>query len=443
MSIAADLGMECFTAESHASRAYLETINAITFTDEDIEVEHPDHRRPLYLMATINGVQVRRALVNTGASLNLIVLSTSEAVGLTGRRILGAPMEITGFGGLAESTEGYVQLALRVGPIVALTRFHVINSEVSYHVLLGRLWLYKHHLIPSTYHQCVKGRLNGKPVRIPANHNPFSQGEVNFMETMFYDELEPDDKSPTPGTPGAPVLKKKEGGNNPRSQETAGSWVHQAHSTSQVASNIVPVKKRNGQIRCCVDFRNLNKACTKDEFPLPNIDLLVDSIVGSSMFSFMDGYSGHNQIRMATKDAEKTAFRTPIGNFYYTVIPFGLKNARATYQRTMIAIFIDMMHKEMEDYVDDVVVKSKTKAGHLQVLEQVFERCRTYKLRMNPMKCAFGMFARKFLGFLVHHKGISVDPAKAMAIATMKRPTQGSSKASLGGSPTSEGLCQD
>ena len=91
------------------------------------------------------------------------------------------------------------------------------------------------------------------------------------------------------------------------------------------------MRKKNDQIWCCVDFRNLNKACPKDELPLPNIDLLVDSAVGSSMFSFMDGYSGYNQIRMATKDAKKTAFRTPIGNFYYTIMPFGLKNAGATY----------------------------------------------------------------------------------------------------------------
>ena len=174
MSIVADSAMECFTAESHTSRAFLETTNAISFTNEDMEVEHPDHRISLYLMTTINGVQIKRALVDTGASLNLIALSTLETVGLAGRRILGAPMEITGFGGLAESTEGYVQLALRVGPIVALTRLHVINSKVSYHVLLGRPWLYKHCLIQSTYHQCVKGRLNRRPIRIAANHNPFS-----------------------------------------------------------------------------------------------------------------------------------------------------------------------------------------------------------------------------------------------------------------------------
>ena len=90
----------------------METTNTITFIDEDIEVEHPDHRRPLYLMATINGVQIKRALVDTRALLNLIALSTLEAVGLVDRRILGAPMEITGYGGSAELIEGYVQLAL-------------------------------------------------------------------------------------------------------------------------------------------------------------------------------------------------------------------------------------------------------------------------------------------------------------------------------------------
>ena len=105
------------------------------------------------------------------------------------------------------------------------------------------------------------------------------------------------------------------------------------------------------------------------------------------------------------------------------MMPFGLKNTGATYQQTMIAIFHDMMHKEMEDYVDDIMVKSKTRAGHFQVLERVFERCRMYKLCMNPMKCSFGVSIEKFLGFLVHHRGISVDPAKATAIATMERPT--------------------
>ena len=130
-------------------------------------------------------------------------------------------------------------------------------------------------------------------------------------------------------------------------------------------SNIVLVKKKNGQVRCCVDFRNLNRVCPKDEFPLPNIDLLIDSVVGNAMFSFMDGFNGYNQIKIAPKDAEKTAFRTAICNFYYTVMPFRLKNASATYQQTMTAIFHDMMDQELEEYIDDIVVKSKGREEHV------------------------------------------------------------------------------
>ena len=104
-------------------------------------------------------------------------------------------------------------------------------------------------------------------------------------------------------------------------------------------------------------------------------------------------------------------------------MPFGLKNTGAIYHRTMTTIFHDMMHREMEDYVDDIVVKSKTRAGHFQILEQVFERSRKYKLCMNPMKCAFRVSTRKFLGFLIHHRGISVDLVKATVIATIRRPT--------------------
>ena len=122
---------------------------------------------------------------------------------------------------------------------------------------------------------------------------------------------------------------------------------------------------------------------------------------------------------MALRDAEKTAFRTPIGNFYYIVMPFGLKNIGATYQRTMTAIFHDMMHQELEDYVDDIVVKSKKREEHVQVLRKVFERCRAFKLWMNPLKCTFGVSFGKFLGFLVHSRGIDVDPAK---VTTIKPP---------------------
>uniref|UniRef100_A0A2N9HCW8 Integrase catalytic domain-containing protein n=1 Tax=Fagus sylvatica TaxID=28930 RepID=A0A2N9HCW8_FAGSY len=553
MAITADSKAHYFTAETHASRAFLETTNAITFTNENMEVQYPDHRRPLYLSATINEVQVRRALVDTGSCINLIPLSTIQAAEISQKKIQGAPMEIKGFGGVGEYTKGHIQLVLKIGPIVALTRFHVVDSVVPYHILLGRPWLHKHQLIPSTYHQCVKGRLNGKPIRIAANSTPFDQSESHFEEIKDAPEADlrdllerkkkrktdasaskranyPQQEAPEPGerilqpscltvnatdvsesadtaepVTADPTISAKEElevinlSSDPnvhrpvsisaslsveermhlvellKEYQDVFAWQYDempgidpklvAHSlnvepgtrpvvqpmrtfhpeveaqiTQEVKkllsvgfikpilhprwlSNIVPVKKKNGQIRCCVDFHNLNKACPKDEFPLPNMDLLIDSAAGHAMFSFMDGFSGYNQIFMSPRDAEKTAFRTPIGNFYYTVMPFGLKNAGATYQRTMTAMFHDMMHREIEDYVDDIVVKSKTREDHFGILKKVFKRCRLYKLKMNPLKCAFGVSAGKFLGFLVHQHGIDVDPVKASTIATMKPPT--------------------
>ncbi|XP_019236134.1 PREDICTED: uncharacterized protein LOC109216441 [Nicotiana attenuata] len=159
-----------------------------------------------------------------------------------------------------------------------------------------------------------------------------------------------------------------------------------------------------------------------DEFPLPIPELMIDATTGYEAMSFMDGSSGYNQIRMAPKDEELTAFRAPKGIYCYKVMPFGLKNAGATYQRPMQNIFDGMLHKNVECYVDDLVVKSRKKDGHLQDLRMVFERLRRYQLRMNPLKCAFGVTSGKFLGFIIRHRGIEIDQAKVDAILKMPEP---------------------
>jgi len=138
-------------------------------------------------------------------------------------------------------------------------------------------------------------------------------------------------------------------------------------------ANIVPVEKKNGQIRVCVDFRDLNRACPKDDFPLPITEMVVDATTGFEALSFMDGSSGYNQIKMDPQDAFDTAFRTPKGNFYYTVMPFGLKNAGATYQRAMQFVLDDLIHHSVECYVDDMVVKSKERKTHQDDLRVIFE----------------------------------------------------------------------
>ena len=156
-------------------------------------------------------------------------------------------------------------------------------------------------------------------------------------------------------------------------------------------ANIVPVPKKDGKVRMCVDYRDLNRANSKDNFPLPHIDILVDNTANFTLFSFINGFSGHNQIKMAPEDMEKTTFVTLWGTFCYKVMSFGLKNVGATYQWAMVALFQDMMHREIKVYVDDMIAKSKTEEEHLVNLRKFFERLRKYRLRLNPAKCTFGV----------------------------------------------------
>ncbi|KAL4271635.1 hypothetical protein GQ457_13G011690 [Hibiscus cannabinus] len=187
-------------------------------------------------------------------------------------------------------------------------------------------------------------------------------------------------------------------------------------------ANIIPVSKKDGKVRMCVDYRDLNRASPKDNFPLPHIDTLVDNTAGHSFFSFRDGFSGYNQIKMCPEDMEKTTFVTMWGTFCYKVMPFGLKNARATYQRAMVTLFHDMMHKEIEVYVDDMIAKSRTLDEHIVNFEKLFQRLRKFRLRLNPSKCNFGVTSGKLLGFVVSKRGIEIDPDKVKAIQELPPP---------------------
>ena len=170
----------------------------------------------------------------------------------------------------------------------------------------------------------------------------------------------------------------------------------------------------------CVDFRDLNKASLKDDFPLPHIDILVDNIIGHALLSFMDGFSRYNKIKMALEDMEKTSFITPWGTYCYKVMPFGLKNVGATYQRVAATLLHDLIHKEVEFYVDDMIVKYKDREGHIPALWKFFERILFYKFQLNPKKCTFGVKSGKLLGFIVSQRGIEVNPNKIKAILEMK-----------------------
>jgi hypothetical protein len=180
-----------------------------------------------------------------------------------------------------------------------------------------------------------------------------------------------------------------------------------------------------------VDFRDLNRATQKDEYPMPVAEMLINATAGNKILSFMDGNAGYNQIFMAPEDIHKTAFRVPgvVGLFEYVVMTFGLKNAGTTYQCAMNYIYHDLVSKLVEIYIDDVVVKSTSIEGHLGDLRQVFERIKRFGLKMNPKKCTFSVSVGQFLGFLVQERGIEIglksqEIVRAMVPPTTKRELQ-------------------
>ena len=185
-------------------------------------------------------------------------------------------------------------------------------------------------------------------------------------------------------------------------------------------ANVVPVPKNDGKVRMCVDFRDLNNASPKDDFLLPHIDILVDNTAGHVLLSIMDGFLGYNQIKMDLEDMKKTSFIIPWGTYCYKVMPLGLKNPSATYQCAATTLLRDLIHKEVEVYVDDMIIKSKDREGHISALRKFFERIRFYKLQLNSKKCAFEVTSKKLLGFTVSQRGIEVDPEKIKAIVEMK-----------------------
>jgi hypothetical protein len=190
-------------------------------------------------------------------------------------------------------------------------------------------------------------------------------------------------------------------------------------------SSVAPVQKKDGRWRVYVDFRDLNRATPKDEYPMTIAETLINAAAGHKIMSFMDGNAGYNQIVMSSKDIHKTAFRVPsvVGLFEYVVMTFGLKNAGVTYQRATNYVYHDLIGKLVEVYIDDVVVKSISTRGHLEDLRQVLERTRRFGLKMNPKMCAFGVSAGQFLGLLVHEWGVEIGLKSQEAVRTVVPPT--------------------
>jgi hypothetical protein len=183
-------------------------------------------------------------------------------------------------------------------------------------------------------------------------------------------------------------------------------------------ANPVLVKKKNGKWQMCVDYTSLNRACPKVPFPLPRIDQIVDSTAGCELLCFLDAYSGYHQIKMES-DQLATSFITPFGMYCYVTMPFGLRNAGATYQRCMQHVFGDHIGRTVEAYVDDVVVKTRKADDLVSDLRITFGCLRANTVKLNPEKCVVGVPRGMLSGYIVSQRGIEANPEKVVALKRM------------------------
>ncbi|GJX89314.1 reverse transcriptase domain-containing protein [Tanacetum coccineum] len=211
-------------------------------------------------------------------------------------------------------------------------------------------------------------------------------------------------------------------GYSPVRQKRKIGWRYGGQLQSKLKAILEEVHKLWGSWRMCVDFTDLNKACPQDCYPLPEIDWKVESLCGYPFKCFLDAYKGYHQIQMAKDDEEKTAFHTSQGVYCYTKMPFGLKNAGATYQRLVDNAFEGQVGRNLEVYVDDLVIKSHTEDELVRDIVETFRALRKINMKLNPKKCTFGATEGMFLGYLIEPDGIKPCPEKTKAVIQLPSP---------------------
>ena len=272
---------------------------------------------------------------------------------------------------------------------------------------------------------------------LPENLSPLQQRQLNELFKEFQDvfSLGDDDLGNTPllkhgiETHG-PSLRQPYRRQNPAVRREEMAQVQQMLSSNVIrpsnspwASPVVMVRKKDGSLRFCFDFRQLNAATIKDAHPLPRIDDLLDALHGAKWFSTLDLKSGYWQVPIAEQDKEKTAFRTSSGQlFEFNQVPFGLCNAPATFSRLMDRVLAGLHWETFLFYLDDIIVFSSTWEEHLARLREVFERLRHAKLKLGAAKCTFAAKEVSYLGLRVAEEGLLPDASLLAAIRDIPPP---------------------
>ncbi|XP_073057009.1 uncharacterized protein [Primulina eburnea] len=361
----------------------------ISFGPEDLKGVNLLHNDALVIQARVANYDILRVFVESGSSVNVISKDAFMQMDLQGYHLEAVETVLFGFAGHVVYPEGEIVLSLTLGSQdlkrTVMTSFTVVDSQSSYNIIMGRPTMNELRAVASTYHQKIKfsvgarvgevrgdqpsfrkcyveavradqskTRREGKKAKVDGvEGRVMERGEVHFVAEEEQ-EVELTGISPLIAEhqlnilPGSHPVKQKKRHFGPKKDKVIDEQVKEILKAGHIfrdiqfpswLSNVVLVPKSTEKWHMCVDFRDLNKACPKDHYPLPRIDQLPDSTSGFELLSFMDAYQGYHQIPLAKSDQDKASFITSGGTFCYIVMSFGLKNAGTTYQRLMKKVF--------------------------------------------------------------------------------------------------------
>ncbi|XP_074351903.1 uncharacterized protein LOC141691055 [Apium graveolens] len=465
--------------ETQPPKLFKDEFMDITFREADVRWVHHPHNDVLVISIQIGTKNIHRAFIDNGSSANILYYKTFKKMGLPNRDMSGEDSWVYGFSGAGVRVMGSIRLPCTLGEsplsVTKMLEFKVLNQESSHNALLGWPFLWEMRVITSIHHLtikfptpngmgCIKGSQSSNTnanekigpaedtIEIPidekdpsrvlrigsqlaprlkeglsifllANLNVFAWNHSNMVgidpEVICHHfNIDPNHKG----------VRQKQRAVSGERAITLAEEVDRLLDVGLIRESFYPdwlenpvlVRKPNSKWRTYVDFTDLNKACPKDSFSFPRIDQLVDAKEGHALLSFMDAYSRYNQILMYGPDQEHTSFITDRGLYCYIGMPFSMINTGATYQRLVNKMFNRHIGKTMEVYVDVMLVKCKKAKDHIANLDEMFHILRKYRMKLNPKKCVFVVESRKFLGFMVNHRGIEANPVKIKALLDMK-----------------------
>nr|GEW96325.1 reverse transcriptase domain-containing protein [Tanacetum cinerariifolium] len=400
------------TSQRYAPAIYFKRVKEIMFppltTSSGVE-------GPLVIEAEMGGHMIHRMYMDEGSSMKIHYEDCFNRLQPEVKnQMVQATTSLTGFSGETIWPLGQLRILVIIGDADHSTRawmnFMILRSLSPYNGIIGRSGIREIQAVPSTAHGMLKfpevgSRLENFKVAL---HPDVPDQEVaikgmlsakgctelcSILKNLDIFAWRPSDITGGPGPERAKAIQAE-------IQKLVEEGIMREVCYQDWLSNPVMVKKHDGSLWMCVDFMDLNKACPQDCYPFQEIDWKVESLCGYPFKCFLDAYKGYHQIKLADPDEEKTVFHTGQGVYCYTKMPFGLKNVGATYQRLVDKAFDSQTGRNIEVYVNDLVVKSHTEAEMLRDIDEMFRTLRKINMKLNLKKCTFGAAEGVFLGYV-------------------------------------------